>query len=438
MKTRCSAKSSQRGAVFALFVIGLLAIIAIAGLALDMSHAYVDKTRLQNALDAAALSGAMTVINSNGNCDTARGHAIDTFYENVSGTELEDLTPTIEFSEVLAKNAFSESCPDSPSFVRAKLRGDNRFGMTTWLARILGEQYKTLAIGASAVAGTVDIIPCKVGPFVVCGDEPSGCDNPNDCFGYKVTGGDTGIAAEECYLKVGSGGDPLDSKDPPEGQVCGIDPQWKDSQVGPGNYHFKQYESCSKSNGKGKPCMVESLGAGAIDQCDEANNTYVDTQTGNIVSIRDAFNTIFDLPGSDGKKYPDDEFPPDTDTREDIFYDQYTGNGRRVMPVVIARCDADPDNECANSDYAFKGDADKGKTPSGTTCLPKLTVGCFFLTRSLPSPKNKDGEKATGKTSVVYGQFIGKCPSYGSPTQNPSLFDIQKIILYDDPDSVDS
>jgi len=151
MKNHCSAKSSQRGAVLAIFVIGMVAIIALAGLALDMSHAYVDKTKLQNALDAAALSGAMTLINSDGNCAFGTNDAIDSFDENVLGTELATLTPTVEFSETL-QGGFSTSCPDSPKFVRAKLREGNRFSMKTWLARVLGSQWNSVLIAASAVA----------------------------------------------------------------------------------------------------------------------------------------------------------------------------------------------------------------------------------------------------------------------------------------------
>jgi hypothetical protein len=53
-----SGRRRQRGIAMVLFSVGLVVIMAMAGLALDMGHAYVNKTRLQNAIDAAALSGA--------------------------------------------------------------------------------------------------------------------------------------------------------------------------------------------------------------------------------------------------------------------------------------------------------------------------------------------------------------------------------------------
>ena len=52
----------QRGAVIVLIVIAMLSMLLMAALALDGSHMLVNKTRLQNAVDAAALSGAKTLL----------------------------------------------------------------------------------------------------------------------------------------------------------------------------------------------------------------------------------------------------------------------------------------------------------------------------------------------------------------------------------------
>lgn len=52
----------QKGAVLPLLAIGMLAILGVAGLAIDTGHAHLNKSRLQNALDAAALSGARTLM----------------------------------------------------------------------------------------------------------------------------------------------------------------------------------------------------------------------------------------------------------------------------------------------------------------------------------------------------------------------------------------
>jgi len=56
--TRYGNRIRQRGIALPLVIIGLIAIIAMAGLAIDSSHAFINKTRLQNMVDAAALAAA--------------------------------------------------------------------------------------------------------------------------------------------------------------------------------------------------------------------------------------------------------------------------------------------------------------------------------------------------------------------------------------------
>ena len=55
---RAKLKSRQEGAVAIIVVICLVVLIGMVGLVLDLGHLYVAKTELQNAADAAALSGA--------------------------------------------------------------------------------------------------------------------------------------------------------------------------------------------------------------------------------------------------------------------------------------------------------------------------------------------------------------------------------------------
>ena len=56
-----SARHRQTGSVMVLIVVALAAMLLMAALALDGGHMLVNKTRLQNAVDAAALSGAKTL-----------------------------------------------------------------------------------------------------------------------------------------------------------------------------------------------------------------------------------------------------------------------------------------------------------------------------------------------------------------------------------------
>ncbi len=56
--SRFGRRVRQRGVVLPLVVIGLIAMFAMVGLAIDSSHAFVNMTRLQNTSDAAALAAA--------------------------------------------------------------------------------------------------------------------------------------------------------------------------------------------------------------------------------------------------------------------------------------------------------------------------------------------------------------------------------------------
>jgi Flp pilus assembly protein TadG len=58
---RPMTRRRERGATLILVVVGLLALIAMAGLALDTAHVLLNKSRLQSALDAAALAGAKSL-----------------------------------------------------------------------------------------------------------------------------------------------------------------------------------------------------------------------------------------------------------------------------------------------------------------------------------------------------------------------------------------
>ena len=81
-----SAASKQRGIVVPIVVIGLLAILAVAGLALDGSHALGNKTRMQNTVDAAALAAAKVLDDTDGDTALATAAANNLFSINASSS----------------------------------------------------------------------------------------------------------------------------------------------------------------------------------------------------------------------------------------------------------------------------------------------------------------------------------------------------------------
>lgn len=109
MFTRAHMKRRQAGAVAIMVGLTLVMLIGFLALVIDLGHLYLAKTGLQNAADAAALSGAERLKGTAERicCDVANsavGRAIDTAGRNTyfgnSGQEAVTLTPdNIEFSD---------------------------------------------------------------------------------------------------------------------------------------------------------------------------------------------------------------------------------------------------------------------------------------------------------------------------------------------------
>ncbi|MGD2073374.1 MAG: Tad domain-containing protein [Gammaproteobacteria bacterium] len=402
MRHLCHTPEKQRGAVMVLVVAGLVAIIAMAGLTLDMAHAYLNKTRLQNALDAAALSAA-TILNDGADVPTAEAAGRDTFAEYLEG-ELGTANPTLtfEFSETLVPFSPGAVEPDA-RYVRARV---DVFPMDVWFARILPGIGDSQTVGGTAVSGPSPPLGtgeegeiCDIAPMMVCGD-PSDTDcSDGECYGYTIN------EEKETVLKTNAEGSD----------------EW---EVGPGNFQLIELDC-----GPGGACVRDEL-SGGYSGCIDSDT--VTTKPGNTVGpVAQGFNTRFgDYQGGMSSA----EAPPDVVTDEGMWYggpDGYQhrteygphdelwveegGIGvkhRRVLAIVFGDCST---------------------TVNGQGEVPVLGLGCFFMTQKTSH---------SGNTQSVYGQFISECDADGTieeippgPGTGPALY---KIILYKDPDSVDS
>jgi hypothetical protein len=370
----------------------------------------LDDARLQNAMDACALSGGQVLMDTQGDTAQASDAAKATFAKNLGGLKT-GYTPVVDFSDTLEN--FGTSSLD-PRYVRCEV---DDYSISTRLASILG--ITDLGLSVTAVAGPIPITNCNVAPLMVCGDTNETCDfNDDYCFGftvYKEDGqGNPTTPEEKCYLKACAPGKAC-QEEPPVGENCGAQagaPLGGGSgDPGPGNFQFLDMECTSGKSGKNCIKQVfEEGGSALINACVDDGGVVV-SETGNAVSTIPSFNTMFDGPNAD--TVPDN----------DILYSEYVdaggldGNQRRVLPIVVADCDTPPDAPGCKGKFA------------GKSCYEVMTTGCFFAT-----------EKAVkkGNESEIWGQFIGACPGTGNLTTNPNAFDVYKIVLYKDhlgPDS---
>src|SRR5215475_6662876 len=102
---------SQRGAAMVFIIVAMTAMLLMAGLALDVGHATLNKSRLQNATDAAALSAAKA-LDQTGNITTATAVANAAFKNNANAAGNQELatayangggsiTITVQYSSTL-------------------------------------------------------------------------------------------------------------------------------------------------------------------------------------------------------------------------------------------------------------------------------------------------------------------------------------------------
>ena len=390
-------------------VIGLLSLLLMAALALDVGHATLNKARLQNATDAAALAAAKVLDSTHstilataagltafGNNANSRGDTeLATAYANGSGS----VVVTVQYSATLPP--FTPGSSSGP-YVRIATTG---FTRPTWLASLAGIAQMT--VSATAVAGPSPTVntACNIVPFLVCGTP--GVAN----FGYTIN--------QPWVLKQSAPGSP--------------------SEVGPGNFQLIQL------GGSGANVVRQNI-AGTFSGCASTGNT-VQTQPGNETGpTAQGLNTRFgDYTGPLGGTQS--QYPPDVITTQQspplsvgnggppypivgnisFGYQQYQAQlaaggpynyapapgpgvpGRRVLQVPVGDCSG---------------------TSGGSTTVPVIGFACFFLLQE---------ETQKGNSSYILGEFEGDCTVDGTPgpapTTGPGPYIIQ---LYHDPSSGDS
>jgi hypothetical protein len=410
-----------------LVAVAIGALIMMAGLALDMGHAFLNKTRLQNTVDAAALAAAHK-LDETGDIALATDAALQTFADNAEAagnSELADayapgddaIQVTVEYSATLPP--FTPGAAIGP-YVRVRATG---FVMPAWLVRVGGVMQKT--VSASAVAGPRILnsgsTVCNVAPMMVCGDAAG-----PGLWGYTQNA--------PAVLKSGA----------PGGQ----------SAVGPGNFQLIQV------GGSGAAVVRENM-AGSYSACIAGGST-IQTQPGvEAGPVAQGLNTRF---GEYHGPVDESTYPPDvivysespavravarSENDPTQGYDVYQGTTRITAGNIDAELysyrdynydlthenyDNEPITEGGTGAFGRRVLAvpvgDCSGTASGSASVPLLGFACFFLLQ----PASQRGNDA-----FVYGQFIDDCSVNGTPGPNPVAGIGPHIIqLYRDPGSSDS
>ena len=399
INARC-ASSRQAGAILPFIAIGMLSIIAVAGLAIDSSHAFVNVTRVQNAVDAAALSAAKTLHIHSKDTALAINHGTATFAEHLEG-EMTGVAVAFQFSDTL--NPFVPGGAD-PNFVRATT--DNHT-IAMFFARVLPGVGDDWTIGSTAVSGPEPISGgevCDIAPLLVCGD-PAANGSPNTVGGLPIGGvqclkygGGTNNGNGGGGNGGGSGNVPAEcanqAPDDPEG-------------AGPGNYHLLALA------GTGGSVLRRNL-AGGFQACATLGENVISEPGNKVGPTSQGLNTRFGIYQGAGVNAND--YPPDLVTTSPMNYTEYSAvyanNGpfvaggeenRRVMAIPIA--------DCAGVD-------------TGRTDFPVMELGCYFIQQSISQG---------GQENYIIGELIESCDASGTPGGDPALGGPFQIILFNDP-----
>ena len=405
----------QGGAVSVLMVIAMAAIAMTAALALDGGHMLLNKTRLQNAVDAAALGGAKTLSQVKGSMNmasTTRTAALDTLSRNASAVGNTELATAVAgnpgtFAVVELSSSvygpFSYPGPSDAKYVRVSVANYQLNGFFWSFVQSMGSgSLGSKAVAAIATAGPSPTSPCDVAPLMVCGDPGQYDPSAGNFWSYHF--GDLVV------LKTAAG---------------------NTSPIGPGNFQLLDF-------GSGGSSVREDL-AGGGSVC-RAVGDNVQTSPGNTVGpASQGLNTRF---GIYNGPVSASNYPPDLVTSSSspamVYNDTLSQAQYKGQPVTsnggdlsaggesiadyndwrtqVAACVGGSGSGC-QSNGVFERRMLKivvgnctGKQ-GGSSTIPVLGFGCYFVVQ----PMNGGGTQ-----SQIFGQFVHECEGDNVPGPTPS------------------
>jgi Flp pilus assembly protein TadG len=368
------ARRRERGAALVLVVIGMLALLAMAGLALDTAHVLLNKSRLQSALDAAALAAAKSLSGSTNTtlADTA-ANAVFTLnvtpYPELQRAVTGGLTLTTQYSSTLIP--FNAGTAPA-SFVRASITG---FATQMSLSSVLG--ITSMNVAGSAVAGPSPPLTtaCNIVPVFVCANTAVGT---APLFNFQV------------------------------GQVLGLNlSAGSTSTIGPGNYGLLSIGGTGDS-------IVRSNLAGDFATCASVNQS-VPTQPGvGAGPVADGINTRFNIykAGLSSTAYPPD--PVNSAAHQTSLTQAANGDVMQGATDISAITPASSQAASLTFNYA------NYNTASYDTAVPPAATG----QRVLIAPLCDCTGLANGRNSVTVSGFacVFLLQALGNGAKNNEIF----------------
>jgi Tfp pilus assembly protein PilX len=274
--SRAAPRHPERGVVLIWVGLFMLMILGFMSLGADMAKLMATRTQLQNAADAAALAGASAV-------DPATGELVADSV--VARAQLASVTNKafIESSvPVFLPAGDIEILPENTVRVTVRRQGDQ--SIVTHFAHVIGVNVLQSSARATAKLVPIGTLSCDIVPIAM--SPPTGMEFETGCLpGYR--------------LKYGGG-----------------------TGVSPGNYGGVDLPECPNDD-----CDGPTTGASTF-RCLVASGYCCPISVGQVLTTEPGVKSSF-------RQGVLDRFAEDTDPREGICYDQYTGNGRRVILIMV-------------------------------------------------------------------------------------------------------
>jgi len=405
-----------------LVTIAMLMMLGLVGMALDGAHGMLNKSRLQNTVDSAALSAAKTLDQTDGDTTLASAEALSMFGANASDAGNGEIRRSYDGGDVAVSIQFSNTLlPFVAGTIPAqyvRVRATN-LRLPAWFISVVGINEKI--VGASAVAGPSPALKevCNIAPMMVCGD-PAAAAAGDPYYGYNV--------GQPQVLKTSTTGGNF--------------------EVGPGNFQLIRLDGAS-----GAADIRRAL-AGDYGACLSLDKT-ISTEPGNTVGpVVQGINTRLGV-YSGPLRGSSTQYPPDVITKQVTPPLTYNSATRTISyqgaPVQNSGSqpfydyqDYQADVDAGRYDHPpIDGDppgtgsfgrrvlalpvGDCSVTVKGAGTLPLMGMLCFHLLQEAVQKGNE---------SQVFGQFIGDgCGVTGKPGPVPASGPGPYIIqLYKDPD----
>jgi len=274
---------NDRGVAMMYVAVFLMSSLWLISLAVDMGKLMTTKTELQRAADAAALAGASAI-------NPATGVITQATARLRAATAASSNTALQERSEAVDIDPDNDVEFLGPRQVRVTVRRAAASGnpMTTIFAQTLGIASLNITANATAEAAPLTGVCKNLLPFA-----------------------------------------PVQASAAGFSKTCGSADTLKTSSGSNGNFHLLSFPPCDSG-----PCAGVGGNGGAAIRC------FLDNGYGCCVVLGEEWDQTVTKPGNNVgpvRQGLQARWDSDTDRSSNICYQQYAGNGRRVLPVPIVQ-----------------------------------------------------------------------------------------------------